>query len=173
MYRSREQGFSLVELIVVLVIIGIIMGIAAISFSTWQRKAHIERQTRELLADFNTARTEALFRKKPHAIIMNPDAMGYVLRRYSSSDESRTSTPPAAEIVQRKDVKFQFSKENGNSIADAIFQFDVTGFTSTPGDNDTIRVNPTNSGAAFDCVVVSTSRTNIGHMSSGGSCDQN
>ena len=168
----NKQAFALTELIVVVVIMGIVLGIGTLNFNSWQRKAAIERQTRELLADFNTARSEAMFRKKPHAIIMNADATGYILRRYSSVDESRTSATPASGIVFTKNVSYQFQKGNGSSIADAIMQFDITGFTSTAADNNTIRVNPISSGAAFDCVVVSASRTNIGQMTSGGSCVQ-
>lgn len=171
--HQNTHGFSIVELVVVIAIIGIIMAIAIPNFNDWQRKSKIEAQTRELMTDLNTARTESIYRKQRHALIMNADARGYVLRRYSSADESRTSTTPAAEIVATKNVGYQFSKANGSSIADSIFQFDITGFTATPGDNDTIRVNPTSSGAAFDCVVVSTSRINIGQMSSGGACVQN
>lgn len=169
--KLSHSGFSIVELVVVIAIIAILLSIVTINFSQWTRKAQIERQTRELLVDLNTARSESIYRKKQHAIIINPTATGYILRRYSSVNESRTSATPASEILFNKAVSYQFSKGNGSSIADNILQFDVTGFTSTPADNNTIRVNPTNSGAAFDCLVISNSRINIGQMT-GGSCVQ-
>jgi prepilin-type N-terminal cleavage/methylation domain-containing protein len=170
---QSQTGFSIVELVTVIAIISILLTIVTLNYNQWQKKSQIERQTRELMADLNMARSESIYRKKQHAIIMSADAKGYILRRYSSADEKRITSTPAAEIVVTKKVNYLFSKENGNSIADSIFQFDITGFTATPADNDTIRVNPTMSGAAFDCVVVSNSRINIGQMSSGGSCVQN
>ncbi len=167
--RRSSTGFSLIELMVVIAIIAILLSLATLNFNQWQRKSQIERQTRELMADLNTARTESIYRKQSHALIMNTDGLGYILRRYSSPDEKRTSTVQPAEIILNKGVHYQFTKGSGSSIGDRIFQFDITGFTN---DWDTIRVNPVGSGAAFDCVVVSASRINIGQMS-GGTCVQN
>lgn len=170
--QPTGHGFALTELVVVLAIIGLLSTITTIAFNSWNRKAQIERQTREFASDLNMARTESLYRKQRHALVMNGDATGYILRRYSSADEKRDSAVPAKGIVTSKKVAYQFAKESGASIANAIFQFDTNGFTATAGDNDTVRVNPVGSGAAFDCVVISSSRINIGQMSGGTTCVQ-
>lgn len=166
---NRTKGFALTELIMVMVIMGIILAIAALNFNSWQRKAQIERQTRELLTDLNTARSESIFRKKMHSVVINADSMGYVLRRYSSLNEDRVAggTP----IATKSTFGYVITQADGTSCAGCISQFDIMGYTVTPADNYTWMLNPSGSGAAFDCVVISASRSNIGQMS-GGSCVQ-
>jgi len=165
---QKESGFSLVELMVVIGITAILLSIGTLNFSSWQRKSQIERQAREMLADFNSARSESIFRKKRHSIVLNSTATGYVFKRYSSENENRTT---GGSVLFTKTSSYQYAKEAGASAADQIFQFDILGFNATPADLDTIRINPVDSGAAFDCLVISASRTNIGKME-GGSCVQ-
>lgn len=173
---SKTAGFTLVELITTMVIIGLLLAIVTLGFGGMMRKARIEQTVNELVADLNMVRSESIFRGKRHSIVINSAANGYVFRRYSSIDEPRTSaapnpptiTVPPYGIFMAKPINYILSKESGASIADRIFEFDRNGYTF---DFDTIRVNPVDSGAAFDCIVVSATRTNIGKME-GGSCVQ-
>jgi len=83
---------------------------------------------------------------------------GYTFFRFSSLNESRITggTP-----LFTKAVTYQMTKENGASIANRIFEFDIRGFTN---DLDTIRVNPSGTSAQVDCIVVHNARTNLGKM---------
>jgi type II secretion system protein H len=171
---SKTAGFSLIELVVAMAIVGVLFTIVTLNFTSMNRKAKIEQTARELAADLNLARSDSIFRGKRHSIVVNATATGYVFRRYSSLDEVRASTAPNPAttagygILLARNLSYGLAKQAGTSIADRIFEFDRNGFTD---DLDTIRVNPVGSGAAFDCVVVSRSRTNIGRME-GGSCVQ-
>jgi len=53
------RGFSLMELMVVLAIFATLLSIATLDFNAMTKKAQIERQTRELFADLNQARTDS------------------------------------------------------------------------------------------------------------------
>ncbi len=162
----NRHGFTLIELMVVISLIGIVLAIATLNFSSMNRKAGIERQTREILADLNTARLDSIYRKQRHAIIFQPNS--YIMKRYSSQDEPYHGGDLTKNIVLSKTLTYQITKESGSTLADRIIEFDTRGFTA---DMETVRVNPSYSGAAFDCIVISTGRTNIGNMQ-GGSCVQ-
>jgi type II secretion system protein H len=154
----NTKGFSLIELVVVMTIIGILLSIVTLDFNSWQRRSQIERQTRELFSDLNQARLESLHRKQRHSIVMQPNS--YIFRRYSSENENRL----AGTVVQTRNVNFQITKLSGSSAADDITEFDIRGFTN---DNDTFQINPINSGAPVDCVVIATGRTNMGKNENG------
>lgn len=162
----NNRGFSLTELITVMVIMGTLLAITTMNFSNYTRKAQVERTTRELFADFNTARMDSIYRKTRHSIVMNTNGTGYVLKRYSSADEATA----AGTTVFTKPTQYLLTKENGTNFTatDGVFLFDIRGTTT---DLNTIRVNPVDSGSGFDCIVIHTARTNIGQMT-GGSCVQ-
>lgn len=146
-------------------IMGILLAVVGLNFNQWTTKSQIERNIRELHADLNTARMNSIYQKKRHSLVINATATGYAFKRYSSDNESRTT---GGTELFKKSSPYQYAKAGGSSIADRIFEFDVRGFTS---DIDIIKINRTGSGAAFDCVVVSATRTNLGQMT-GGSCVQ-
>lgn len=157
-----NRGFSLVELMIVVAIIGISAAIATLNFNQWTKKTNIEKQARELHADLNDARMQSVFLKKRHRIIMQPTS--YLFKRYSSENEASA----AGQTLSNKTVSYQMTTAAGGNIADIFFEFDTRGFTSNL---NTIRVNPASVGAAFDCVVISNTRTNLGRME-GANCVQ-
>lgn len=154
----NKRGFSLLELMVVVAIMGILATIANLAFSNWMTKARIEGQTREIFTDLNSARSESVFQKKRHALILQPSS--FIIKRYSSADESRFGDPSKG-VVQSKNLTYSIAKKDGTSLANRIIEFDIRGFTN---DLETIRVNPINSGAPFDCIVIATGRINLGIM---------
>lgn len=151
----NNRGFSLIELLVVIAIMGTLMTLATLDFNAWQKRAQIERQTRELFADLNQARIDSLHRKQRHSIVMQP--YSYTFRRYSSENEDRFD----GTAVNTRNVSYEITKRTGTTAADDVTEFDIRGFTN---DDETFRINPVGTAAQVDCIVIATGRTNLGKM---------
>lgn len=164
--KATRNGFSLVELIIVIAIIGIGASIATLSFNQWVRKSNIEKETRELLSDLNEARLQSVYTKKQHGIAFQT-ANSYVLKEYSSLNESSAG----GLIKETKTTKYTMTKKDGTAIsANTLILFDTRGaLSNTMG--YTFRFNPIDV-AAFDCVVISEARTDLGKMGTGNVCSK-
>jgi len=154
----KNRGFTLLELVVVIAIIGILLRIATINFGTWQQKAQIESQTRTLFATLNEARIEAMQHKQPRSVVLKVGGASYNFQSYSSENQSRS----AGVTTQAQGAKFTITEASGP--ADNITQFDVRGFTSDTG---TFQVNPVGTTALVDCVVVGQGQTKMGKNTNG------
>jgi prepilin-type N-terminal cleavage/methylation domain-containing protein len=155
----NNRGFSLIELIIVIAIMGTLMTIATLNFNAWQRKVQIERQTRELFADINQARIDSLHSKLRHSIVMQPKS--YTFRRYSSENESSN----AGTIMFTRNVSFEITRADGTSAENFITEFDIRGYYNvidTILGFDPFRINPVGTAAQVDCIIIGTGRTNLG-----------
>ncbi len=163
-----EKGFSLMELLITIAIMGIVMGIATLSFNTWQVKSRIEAQTHELFTDISEARTNAFTRKKYYGIVFQPTS--YVMKSYTSEVEIKNVTAQLANgtVVASKVLRYGLTKA-GADITDTPVIFDTSGFT-TSATGFTIYVNPTSAAAAVNCLAISAARVNIGKVN-GSSCE--
>jgi Tfp pilus assembly protein FimT len=159
--KPSVKGFSLVELVIILAIGGILLSIGTIAFNDWTKKYNIEKQTKELFSVINDARLRSIHSKKRHGIVLNPSQ--YVMRNYSSENENRL----AGQAILTRTVQYTLTKNSGGgTLAGDLFVFDTRGFIDN-GVGITILVNPANSGAAQDCIVLSEGRTNMGKLSNG------
>lgn len=152
-----RKGFSLIELIVAMAVMGILIAMATLPFNEWRKKAAIESQTRMLLTDLNSARLEAITGKRRRTIVLNPGS--YSLKNYTSADEKITT---GGTIVYTNNLQYQIETLTGVFSGQNI-AFDSRGFVENAY-NPTIRTIPSYSGAAFDCIVVSVARNNIGKV---------
>jgi prepilin-type N-terminal cleavage/methylation domain-containing protein len=71
----RERGFTLVELMISMVIIGVLVALATLQFNQYTRKANIEGQVRTIYADLMNARSQAIMRKDQRTITISTTQM--------------------------------------------------------------------------------------------------
>jgi prepilin-type N-terminal cleavage/methylation domain-containing protein len=160
-----NRGLTLIEVIIVIAIIGILMAIAIPNYHEMQTKAAIEKQTRELHSSIMSARLAAMQTKQPGALFFGPDQ--YIYRVYTSANYPVST---GSKIVNNVKLPYQIKKGTSLTafdIANDEIAFDTRGFTSN---NMTLVVTPVKYGGGDNCIVVHTSRTNIGRMDNASKC---
>jgi len=61
--NKQQAGFTLIELIVVMTIIGTLLAMASLGFNSWQKKYNVEAQVKQMVQDINEYRVTAMTRK--------------------------------------------------------------------------------------------------------------
>lgn len=155
MFRMKQAGFTLVEMLIVIAIAGILMAIATMNFRQWTIKSNIESQTREMYADIMNARVQAMNRNRAHFLILSTSQ--YTIK--DDTNNSGTNNTGDTTLIQR-------SLNNQIAYSNTETKFDSRGITYDEG---SIFVSNNTVGASYDCIVISRTRINMGQMS-GGSC---
>ena len=62
--KMKKNGFSLIELLVVMIILGIVASLGTVSFTGWVRKHDLESQVKEMYTDLMNARLTAMHQNR-------------------------------------------------------------------------------------------------------------
>lgn len=158
-----KRGYSLVELIVVVGLIATLLALAMLDFSTWQRKAQVEREVKEMYADVQNARSQATFTKQRQAVVFGAQSLTF--RRFSSSNDAAGTT------VSVKNLSLPFTRTNWTLPASDTVLFDTRGVMSDP----IIKVIciTTDVDAAYDALIITPAITMMGKVTNRGTaCGQ-
>ena len=146
--RMKRNGFSLVELLVVIGIMATLMTIAGISYNSWMQRYRLEGQVRELYVDLMNARVLAMQKNIVHGITIEANAYKLV----EDTDNSGTITSTDA---VRRTKSLAYSSDWSNNTA----TLDTRGLVSP---SVTIRFATAGVDAAYDCIVLIPTRIRMG-----------
>ena len=76
---QRHRGFTLLELLVVLVIVGIMLGVVSLNVAPSDRQA-TQNEAQRIAVLLQLARDEAIVRNRPIAFELTPDAYRFLVR---------------------------------------------------------------------------------------------
>ncbi len=134
---KRGQGFSLLELLLVLGVLAILLGIAVSNYLNLRRQLAVAEATQQVVQDLGRCRGLALSRSRIcRLIVRGADQYAVELARFDDPDPpvdvcSRDDFDPVAEITLKTPVQFQ-----GAALGDCV-AYSTRGYAhlhlSTPG----------------------------------------
>lgn len=163
----KPNGFTLVEVLIVIAIIAIVLSVATLNFKDMKGKADTEKQTRELQSDITNIRLNAMQNKQRSALILEPQQ--YTYKTYSSDNEDFAAGTEINTVSYRFEVRKKTSSGTLVPLNIAVdrIEFDSRGYSN---DSTTLVVTPVTNRGGLDCVVVQAARTSIGRMENVSTC---
>lgn len=160
---KKQDGFTLVELMVVVSITVLLLSWGIPSFNTWNLKHGIENQMVQLYSDLQFGRMTGYGNKVTAGVWWGGgnSITSYQIRSDANSNGVIDDTNIDTQIGATVTLKYAITPSvNQNSVS-----FDGRGFLD-PANPITFSV-PNSSGAAMDCVAVSSTRITLGKMNAG------
>lgn len=97
---KREAGFTLIELIVVMTVIGIVSTIALPDFLAWTRSLKYKEAARNLASDMRKARAQAVANNREFRVLVDVNGDG-VVTSVRSGGNVDLSVPPSGYLIEQ------------------------------------------------------------------------
>jgi prepilin-type N-terminal cleavage/methylation domain-containing protein len=179
----KKDGFSLIELLVVMIILGIVASLGTVSFTGWVRKHDLESQVKETYTDLMNARLTAMHQNRTRFITLSTNQ----LRAYEDNDpapggdgaltigsdnslcmwERKRDDPADATCPGNGSLSYKNLKFPASWSGSATLEFNARGLSNT---NNTICVFSTHN-PSYDCIVISATRIRMGKLINQSGCN--
>ncbi|MCX5815604.1 MAG: prepilin-type N-terminal cleavage/methylation domain-containing protein [Proteobacteria bacterium] len=160
---KRKNGFTLIEILVAIAIIGILAAIGTASFTGLVGKYNVNNQIKTMYTDIMTARAMAAMKNRAHFVSLSAN-------QYSIYDDTNTS-PNGNGTLETSSDTLILQKTLDYAItwnSTATIEFNVRGLCNTPR---TICIYSTVS-PEYDCIKASRTRITLGKLITQGTCSE-
>lgn len=113
---KRNQGFTLVELMVTIAVLAIITMMAAPAMGGLVAKQRLNTTTRELVSTFNVARSQAALLRREVTLILNSDNNNTEIEIHWNPTTNSTLTSTTTSVVFNADGTVKDMASNTNFI---------------------------------------------------------
>lgn len=168
---KTQSGFTLVELMIVVAVIGILLAIAIMNFTQWNDKFTVESYTKHIYSILMKARNDAANTNSQVYVTLTANLVT-TLQDTNNNGVANAGEPTTSTSFPR------FAIKSSDGALPQTILFNSRGITA---DNQTISIpvrsvaDPTgyspNAGPGVDCIAVAATRINMGRLT-GGTCVQ-
>jgi len=158
--KAARGGFTLVEILITLAILGILLTLAVGNFEGLDEKYKVEAETKQLYADLMDARGRAMQRNRMSFVQIN--ANNYNTYEDTSPAPDGDGSLNADTLVANATVTHAIVTDNIAGVP-LVFNFNRNGIASVTG---FIRFSST-AQPDYDCITVKPTRTRMGQYTGG------
>jgi prepilin-type N-terminal cleavage/methylation domain-containing protein len=123
-FLESKKGFTLIETVVSMLIIGIIAAMAVPNFSDWKEKHEIDGQAQKIYFDLMQARTSAVKTNNDVRVAFNLVANTYTIHEDNDGDGVVDAGEKFKNALLENDVQFAYNlgitDTDGNAVTSAV-----------------------------------------------------
>lgn len=79
MFKRNQSGFTMIELMIVVVLITILAGLAIVDLSSHSGRLKLRSQAHDILSNLRLARSMAVANKTPHGVFFDADGRKFIV----------------------------------------------------------------------------------------------